>query len=152
MTLHDQIGEINTDTEDLSSYVEHLECYFVVNDVDDSRKPHAILLSCCGAATYGLIRSLATPSKPTAVSYQELVKRVMAHFNKIVSRFKFNSRSQQPGKPIAAYASELWKLSKFCEFGESLDNVLCDWLVSGLAEQRVQQNLLQEETLPLTGP
>ena len=70
----------------------------------------------------------------------------MAHFNprpsKIVSRFKFNSRSQQPGEPIAAYASELWKLSKFCGFGESLDNMLCDWLVSGLAEQRVQQHLL----------
>ena len=72
----------------------------------------------------------------------------MAHFNprasKIVSRFKFNSRSQQPGKPIAAYASELRKLSKFCEFGESLDNVLCDPLVCGLAEQRVQQHLLAE--------
>ena len=80
MTLHGQIGEINTDMEDLSSYVEHLECHFAVNNVDDSRKPHVILLSCCGDATYSLIQSLATPNKPTAVSYQELVKQAYCRF------------------------------------------------------------------------
>ena len=154
MTAHGQIGEFHGDPEVWTSYVERLECYFVANDVADAEKQRAILLSCCGAATYGLIRSLAAPSKPTAIPYADLVKRVTAHFtprrSKIVSRFKFNSRSQQPGESIAAYVSELRKLSEFCEYGESLDDMLCDRLVCGLAERRVQQRLLAEGFFPLT--
>ena len=40
-----------------------------------------ILLSCCGDATNSLICSQAAPSKPTAIPYPKLVKRVTAHFN-----------------------------------------------------------------------
>ena len=114
-------------------YMEHLECYFAVNDVVESRKQRTILLSCCGAATYGLIRSLASPSKPTTISYAELVKRATAHFHprplKIVSWFKFNSRAQHPGEFVAASVAELHKMFEFCEYGESLDDTLCDQLV-----------------------
>ena len=74
----------------------------------------------------------------------------MAHFNfwpsKIVARFQFNSHSQQLGESIANFVSELRKLSELYEFGQSLDDMLCDHLVCGLAEQRVQQ-----WTLHLTG-
>ena len=73
----------------------------------------------------------------------------MAHFNprpsKIIAQFKFNSHSQQPGEPIADYVSELQKLSELCDFGQSLDDMLCDPLVCGLAEQRVQQQRLLTE-------
>ena len=124
MTAHGQIGEFHGDPESWTSYVEQLECYFVANDVADARKQRAILLSCCGASTYSLIRSLAAPSKPTDVAYKELVEKVTAYFtprrSRIVSRFKFNSRSQQPGESIATYGSELRKLSEYCEYGETL--------------------------------
>ena len=61
--------------------------------------------------------------------------------------FKFNSRSQQPGESIATYVSELRKLSEYCEYGETLEDMLCDRLVCGLAERRVQQRLLAEGDL-----
>ena len=151
MTAHGQIGEFHGDPESWTSYVEQLECYFVANDVADARKQRAILLSCCGASTYSLIRSLAAPSKPTDVAYKELVEKVTAYFtprrSSIVSRFKFNSRSQQPGESIATYVSELRKLSEYCEYGETLEDMLCDRLVCGLAERRVQQRLLAEGDL-----
>ena len=119
--------------------------------MEESGKQRAIFLSCCSATTDGFIRSLATPHKPNVISYQELVKRVTAHFNprpsKIVARFKFNSHSQELGETIADYVSELRKLSEFCEFGQSLDDMLCDRPVCGLAEQRVQQRLLAERDL-----
>ena len=50
---------------DLLHYVEQLECYFIANDVANAIKQRTILLSCCGASTYSLIRSLAGLSKPT---------------------------------------------------------------------------------------
>ena len=40
--------------------------------------------------------------------------------------------------------SELQKLSEFCEYGETLEDMLCDCLVCGRAERRVQQCLLAE--------
>ena len=71
MTTHGQIDEFHGETEDWPLYMERLERYFADNDVVKSRKQCAILLSCCGGATYSLIQSLASPSKPTAVSYAE---------------------------------------------------------------------------------
>ena len=47
------------------------------------------------------------------------------------------------------YVSELRKLSEFCEYGETLEDMLCDRLVCGLAERRVQQCLLVEGDLTL---
>ena len=43
--------------------------------------------------------------------------------------------------------SELRKLSEYCEYGEILEDMLCDRLVCGLAERRVQQRLLAEGDL-----
>ena len=68
----------------------------MANGVADSEKQHAILLGCCGSATYCLIQSLELQA-----SLQPLL---MAHFNpglsKIMSYFKFNSFSQQPGESL----------------------------------------------------
>ena len=47
----------------------------------------------------------------------------------------------------ATYVSELRKLSEYCEYGETLEDMLCDRLVCGLAERRVQQRLLAEGDL-----
>ena len=107
-------------------YMECLECYFVAVDVVNIKKQRAILLSCCGAtmAVFWVWQHQAS-----------------------LWLFKFNSRSQQPGESIAAYVSELRKLSEFCEYGESLDDMLCDHLMCGLAEQWVQQCLLAEGDL-----
>ena len=77
MTTHGQISEFRGVPEEWTSYVERLECYFLANDVADAGKQRAILLSCCGASTYSLIRSLAAPSKPTAVAYKDLVDKVL---------------------------------------------------------------------------
>ena len=114
-----KIGEFHRDPKSWTSYMEQLKCYFVSNNVADARKQRTILLSCCGAFAYSPIWSLAMPSKPTDVAYKDLVEKVTAYFaprrSRIVSRFKFNLRSQQSGESIAIYVLELQKLSEFCE-------------------------------------
>ena len=119
MTTHRQIGEFHRDPKSWTSYMEQLKCYFVSNNVADTRKQRTILLSCCGAFAYSLIWSLAMPSKPTDVAYKDLVEKVTAYFaprrSRIVSRFKFNLCSQQSGESIAMYVLELQKPSEFCE-------------------------------------
>ena len=151
MAIHRSIGEFDGSAEGWISYIERLECYFAANDVTQAGKRRAILLTCCGAATYGLIRSLAAPNKPTDVSYQELVDLVHNHLNAtpslIVQRFKFNSRTQQPGESIASYVAEIRRLSEHCGYGQSLDEMLRDCLVCGMGQVRTQQRLLAEVDL-----
>ena len=137
MATHGTIGEFDGSEEGWTTYIERLECYFAANEVTQSGKQRAILLACCGAATYGLIRSLAAPNKPTEVPYERLVELVQTHLNPrpslIVQRLKFNSCTQQPGESIASYVAELRRLSEHCGYGQSLDEMLRDRLVCGLA-------------------
>ena len=52
MATHGTLGEFNSSAEDWMSYAERLQLYFKANDVADSEKQQAVLLSSCGAATY----------------------------------------------------------------------------------------------------
>lgn len=78
--------------------------FSTANDITDVGKRKAILLSCCGPATYSLLRSLVSPETPGEKDYTCLVKILKDHFNpktsKIVQRFKFNTRTRFPGSPL----------------------------------------------------
>ena len=151
MAVHGTVGEFSGIGEEWPTYIERLEFYFAANEVDSSDKRRAILLSCCGAQTYGLIRSLVAPAKPVVVSYKDIIEKVRLHYNpkpsQIVERYKFNSRSQKPGESIACYVAELRRLSEHCGYGDHLEEMLRDRLVCGIANGRCQQRLLAEADL-----
>ncbi|KAL9982685.1 hypothetical protein ACROYT_G004758 [Oculina patagonica] len=67
----------------------------------------------------------------------------------IVQRFKFNTRTQQPGETIAMFLAELRHLTEHCEFGATLDEMLRDRLVCGVHDIRIQRRLLAEPKLTL---
>ncbi|CAH3136875.1 unnamed protein product [Porites lobata] len=70
----------------------------------------SIFLTCVGAKTYKLVRSLAAREDPKDKSYEDLAKLLQDHFmpkpSAIVQRFKFNTPSQQPGETIAMFLAE----------------------------------------------
>ena len=96
-------------------------------------KQKAILLSGCGVATYRLITA---PDKPTDKSFADLVKLIGDHYSPIpsviVERFRFNTRIRQPGESVTTFIAELRHLTRYCEFGESLKDMLRDRLVCGI--------------------
>ena len=87
---------------------------------------------------------------------QELVELVKKHYNPrpsaITQRFKFNSRVRQPGETVAEYIAEaeLRKLSEHCDFKDTLEDMLRDRLVWGIADSRIQHRLLSEDKLTFT--
>ena len=89
---------------------------------------------------YELIRSLVALVKPMVVLYKDIVR---LHYNpkpsKIVTCYKFNSRSQKPGESITCYVAELRRLSEQCGYGDHLEEMLRDRLVCGTANGRCQQ-------------
>lgn len=54
-------GEFNASVEDVESYVERLESYFVVNKVVDDKEKVNIFITLVGPETYGLIKRLVVP-------------------------------------------------------------------------------------------
>ena len=151
MAKHGTIGEYDPDKEDWTSYTEHLCEYFIANDVKADNKKKAILLSVVGAATYQLIRNLSAPGKPADKSFEDLTKLVTTHYKPapsvIIRRFHFNSRYRKHGESVATFVSELRRLSEHCGFGESLEEMLRDRLVCGIADGRLQHRLLAEPNL-----
>lgn len=113
-----------------------------------------LFLSVIGLNTYTLLESLTAPENPIQKKLPELIKVLLEHLKpkRVVSaeRFKFNQCNQKPNESIAEYVVELKKLATTCEFGEYLNNALCDRLVCGLKCVQMQEKLLAKQGLTLT--
>ena len=152
---HGAIGSFDGSQEDWLSYVARLQNYFIANDITDDKdkeaaKRRAILLSICGVSTYRLIKSLCAPAKPEEVPFKDLVTLVERHHNPepsaTVQRFKFHSRCRQPGETVSTYIAELRRIAEHCKF-DNLESMLCDRLVCGIQDPRIQRRLLAESKL-----
>ena len=129
---------------------EQMTQFFVANDIANDKK-RAILLSSCGSKCYSLFRSLVSPQSPAEKTYEELIEIMKEHKaprpSVIMERFKFNKRDRKEGESIATYVACLRKMTEFCEFGTTLNEMLRDRLVVGVNDERIQQRLLSEKEL-----
>ena len=83
--------------------------------------------------TYKLLKGLTAPLKPGERSFDEL-KQLMLHHqnpcpNMIAKRFKFNSCVRNGKKSVSMFVAELRKLTEYCKYGESLNDMLRDRLI-----------------------
>ncbi|KAL0893511.1 hypothetical protein ABMA27_013707, partial [Loxostege sticticalis] len=143
-----QMREFDVRSGNWSSYVERLEMYFIVNKVVDEFKLPT-LISVMGEEAYDLLSTLASPQKPSVLTFKRAVELLSAHLQPkpsvLAERYKFRQRRQLSDESIADYVTELKKLSKYCEFNTTLDENLRDQLVCGLKSEVIRQRLFSEE-------
>ena len=135
------------------NYTERLQSYFSANSAADNKRKDT-LFSICGAATYKLVRNLAVPRKPTELTFKGVVDLVQTHYSPkppvIIQRFKFNTRSQEPGESVANFVASLRAIAQFCEYNALLDEMIRDRLVCGISKTSIiQRRLLSENDLTL---
>ena len=115
-----KIEPFDDSVESWNSYVERLEQYFTVNEIDDEKKVPA-LLTLLGGKTYGLLRNLTLPDKPATQTYDAIVKLLKDHLSPkpliVAERFRFYKRYQLQGETVNKYVAELRRLAEYCEFG-----------------------------------
>ena len=130
-------------------YLERIENYFSANDITTEGKKRAIFLTYVGAETYGLIRNLCTPEKPTDKTFADICTLVTNHLspkpNIIIERFKFNSRSRKDGESVSNYIAELKCLRRDCDYKTTINDMLRDRLVCGINDTAIQRRLLAEK-------
>ena len=146
-----KIEEFDGGREEWPQYVERMGHFFTANAITDADKKRAVFLSVVGPATYKLLRSLVSPKKPGEKSYDELVQVLTAHYNptpsETVQRFKFHSRFRKQGESVATFVAELRSLAEFCNFKNTLEDMLRDRIVCGINNGAIQKRLLAESTL-----
>ena len=135
MTSYGHIDEFRPENESIEAYLERIELYFSANDVDEEKKV-SIFLSVLGGKTYSVLRDLLAPVKPREKSFAALASELTKHFQPrkivIAERFHFHRRNQAPEENVADFLAQLWKLAKYCEFGDHLNEALRDRFVCGL--------------------
>ena len=121
-------------------------CYFKANDITDKCRIKAIFLSAVSASMYKLLHNLMAPAKPRERSFTDLRKALSNHYNLkpsvMVQRLRFNSEVRHTGESVAEFVSALHALFELCEYGETLNKMLCDCLVYGIDNERTQRSLL----------
>ncbi|XP_049697396.2 uncharacterized protein LOC126054767 [Helicoverpa armigera] len=133
-----------------SAYVDRLQMYFIANKIQHNLKLPT-LIALMGEEAYELLLTLASPRKPSTISYSEAVELLDTHFRQkpcvLSERFKFRKRSQLPGESVAEYAAELMKLSKNCDFEPHLEQNLRDQIVFGLRSDGIRLKLFKAGNL-----
>ena len=151
MATFGQVGAFKEGQEEWKQYVERLEQYLIANGVENADKKRAIFLSTIGPQAYKLLSSLVAPAAPGEKAYEDLVQAMTDHHSpppsEIVQRYRFHTRFRQQGETVATYVSELRALAQWCNFGQSLENMLRDRLVVGIDNEAIQRRLLSETTL-----
>ena len=79
------------------------QMYFTVNDIAAKQMRRAILISCCGASTYRLMKDVPAPQAGTNVDYAEIVEKILTHFqppppSEIMQRYRFKHESSSTSR------------------------------------------------------
>ena len=131
MQSYGNIGPYDRNGEEWPAYCERVELYLDANKIANEEQRRAIFLSTCGASTYGSIRSLVAPSKPTDKALGELLAIVKEHLapapSSIMQRYTFNARSQKEGKVCGGAPSDCATLRVRHRVGRVLEGSLGLW-------------------------
>ena len=140
------VTEFGEGVEERPQYVDRLEQFFAANGIELEGKKRSILLSVVGTRTHQLLTSLVAPEKPGSKTYDELKNIVEQHLSpppsEIVQRYRVHTCVRQEGEPVTNYVCRVREVARRCNFGQALTEMLRDWLVCGVNDERIQQRLL----------
>ena len=128
------VGAFDPALEDWISYSERVDHYLEANKVSPDNKKLSVYLSTCGPATYTLIWNFVSPASPSSKTYKEISQcnHYKPTLSVMVERLKFNRWIRHSGESVSTFVSELHQLSRYCDFGDGLSDMLRYRLVCGI--------------------
>jgi hypothetical protein len=88
------------------------------------------------------------------MGFELLIEKLKSYYhcprNRLLECQKFRSRDQKVHENVSDYALELKRLSRTCEFGDSLEENLLEKFVTGLTNGKIKQKLMSIKNLTWT--
>ena len=112
----------NLDSEDVESYLERLQEYFIAydikNDTDSAAKRRAILLISIGSRAYRVLKDLSFSDAPNTKTFDQFATLLRGHCKptRLKMAERFHSATKKPGQSIVDFVRELERLAGTCEF------------------------------------
>ncbi|XP_055916618.1 uncharacterized protein K02A2.6-like [Eupeodes corollae] len=160
------LGNINefAPGEDFVAYKDRVQQYFIANKIAaEIQTP--VFITLVGSEVYKVLKSLAAPALPSSKPFTELIGLLEQHYapkhNKRAERFKFQKAKQEDGESISDFIIKLRNLAETCRFGDfiddsvsntaslrnlALEDALVDKFIVGLRNDRIQQNILTDDS------
>ena len=95
--------------------------------------------------------NLLAAQEPKDTPLNTIISSLEKHYNskplEIAESFQFGTRNQKEREPISDYIVALKKLSLHCNYGDFFDRALRNRFVCGLTSTKIQNKLLNTETL-----
>lgn len=136
-----QIRQFKLHASDWSIYKAHLINYFVANNINNSDKKRAILLTMLDEEAYKLILFLCRPVLPEGKDFEDLIVlfdlNLAADTSVFFERHKFYKAKKFRGESVEDWATRVEKLAATCGFGEGLDAYLRDRFIFGFGEEHL---------------
>ena len=109
----------------------------------------AILLTCLGAEGQRVFETLPPADKQESEDDFTFAKRRLKTYfsprtNVCAERYKFRSRTQQPGETVACWVTVLRQLATTCAYDDRTEEFLRDQVVERTSSSRLRQRLLME--------
>ena len=135
--------QFSSEEEDIDSYLERLQEYFIAYDIKDgtehAAKRRAILLTSIGSVSYRVLKDLSFPDAPNTKTFEQLATLLHGHYK----RYRFHYANQRPEESITDFVRELKKLAGTCEFtNDQLQDSLRDRFICGLRSEQIKRKLL----------
>ena len=153
MAFIGNIVEFVEQKDSIHDYLDRLNFYFIANSVDDDVKKRAILLTVIGQRQFRLIKDLCQPHSPGDKSFNELCDLLKNVHSppppKFLQRARFDAKTRKPSESIQSFLADLRNIAEFCQFGDTLNDRLCEKFVTGVNHEQIQRKLLMEKELTL---
>lgn len=105
-----KVRPFNEAVDTWESYTGRLGQPFIENDVHQDLKVPS-LLSIIGPKLYKLLKKFCTPTKPSTMTFDELIRKLTDHLSpqplEIAEQLRFHKRNQAAGETVTVYIAEL---------------------------------------------
>ena len=136
---------LHASPSEIEEWVERFELWCSVRK-GGSENQAALFLTAGGRDLYSLLKNLAFPEAPANLPFEKLKQLLLDHVIPVdfqaTERAKFNTLVRSENMPCRDFILQLNKQAAKCNYGDRLDEQLCDRLVAGINNITLQRKLL----------
>ncbi|VDP90369.1 unnamed protein product [Echinostoma caproni] len=141
---------LHSHPSEVEEWVERFELWCSLRQ-NGKQDQSVLFLTVGGKEMYSLLKNLAFPDNPAKLPFPILKQLLLAHVIPVdfqaTERAKFNSLVRAESMPCRDFILLLNKQASKCNYGDRLEEQLCDRLIAGINNMNLQRKLLEKKDL-----